>query len=81
MNDILGITGSEHIFGEASRVFEFDGFEFSEKDFIMNPILMLGTVLAADPTPGQKRMLDLSGIVMVDKNGKQFFPREEKEEE
>ncbi len=73
----LTITGAEHIFGRDTHTIKFGEFEFLESDFAANPILMLGIVIAADPTPGQKEMMELSGMIIKDKNGKQFFPREE----
>jgi len=79
MSELI-ITGKEKLIGVPDEIFEFEGFEFSRRDFEQNPMLMLGIVISADPTEGQRKMLELSGIVVVDKNGKQFFPREKSDD-
>lgn len=59
------------------ETFEVNGFRFNKAFWSTNPVFGMTLVIAADPSPLQKQVLQQLDVVILDEDGKQFFPRED----
>lgn len=66
---------------DLSPEIEVDGYSFKGAGLTSNPINLLLTLIALDPTDKQKELLNKVGMEMKDVKGNIIFPKEEKKED
>jgi hypothetical protein len=71
---MLENLGSTQMLNFAPKI-KVGEFEFRETE-LRNPMFITLLALAIDPTPTQENLLNKSGVVIVDANKKQVWPRE-----
>jgi hypothetical protein len=65
--------------GKKGKTIEVDGFKF-DLSLINDPVLLMFAMIAIDPTPLQKELLEKFEVVFTDVDGKQVFPRVEEDD-